>query len=230
MVVFTAITLPEAALLIAGQVMLMISGIMCAYMAVSAVEGLHDASSGTESIYEKAEQFAKNSTILIVSVFEFLMSAKELVQNLRSNMDRFTRILQKQKKQTVSGIIEAKRFYSAEQYANYYEALKSIRSCLTDEETEKYLQQIICHMDSNQWRDVVEMIYKCRKEKKDTLDKDDLQHMLDVMEEGRKDVAEYVGANKKAWIYETWAKIKTEDEFREYTLKIGRKSLALKRY
>lgn len=68
---------------------------MCAYMTVSAVEGLYDVSSGTESIYETADQFAKKSTILIVNVFGSLMSAEELVQNLSSNMDRFTRILRK---------------------------------------------------------------------------------------------------------------------------------------
>lgn len=222
-VVFTAITLPEAALLIAGQVMLMMSGIMCAYMAVSAVEGLYDASSGTGGIYEKAEQFAKNSTILIVNIFGAFMSAKELVQNLSSNMDRFTRILQRQEKQTVPEIIEEQRFYSAEQYANCNDALNGIKSCLEDQETEKFLQQKICNMDSDQWRDVIEMLQKCRKETKDTLDKDDLQHMLDAMEDGRKDVAEYVGANKKARIYETWAKIKDDKEFNRYALEIGRK-------
>lgn len=192
-------------------------------MTVSAVEGLYDASSGTGSIYEKAEQFAKNSIILIVNVFGSLMSAKELVQNLSSNMNRFMRILRKQKNQTVPEIIEEQRFYSAEQYANCNDALNGIKSCLEDQETEKFLQQKICNMDSDQWRDVIEMLQKCRKETKDTLDKDDLQHMLDAMEDGRKDVAEYVGANKKARIYETWAKIKDDKEFNRYALEIGRK-------
>lgn len=222
MVVFSAITIPEAALLIAGQVALMLSEVMCAYMAVSAVEGLYDASSGTGGIYEKAEQFAKNSTILIVNIFGAFMSAKELVQNLSSNMDRFTRILQRQEKQTVPEIIEEQKFYSVEQYANCNDALNGIKSCLEDQETEKFLQQKICNMDSDQWRDVIEMLQKCRKETKDTLDKDDLQHMLDAMEDGSGDVAEYVRIHKKARLYEEWARIKTEDEFKEYALEIGR--------
>ena len=221
-VVFTAITIPEAALLIAGQVMLMMSGIMCAYMAVSAVEGLYDASSGTGGIYEKAEQFAKNSTILIVNIFGAFMSAKELVQNLSSNMDRFTRILQRQEKQTVPEIIEEQRFYSAEQYATYTAALEAVKSCLADQEAVKYLQQKICAMESDQWRDAVEMVQKCRKETKDLLDKDNLEHMLDAMEDGSGDVAEYVRIHKKARLYEEWARIKTEDEFKEYALEIGR--------
>ena len=214
---------PEAALvMLAGEAAVVVGGMMSAYMAVNAVKGLYGTSDGTGSIYEKAEEFAKNSTILIVNVFGTMMSARELAQNLSKNFGRFNRILQKQKEKSIGQIIQDEELYHAEAYTGWQDAMNQIKGNLTDSNAERDLQKAIQHMREEQWRDIMETVQKCRKELGERLDQDDIKCMLEAMGDEEKDIPRYVKAQKRTRMYAAWSTIKNGDDFEKYALEIGR--------
>ena len=221
-VILTTAALPETVILVAGQIALMVSGMMGVFMTVSAAEGLYDTTQENGGIYDKAEKFAKNSIFLIVNVFGTFMSAKQMAEWMSNGGGRFERILKKQKDQSVFEIIQDEREYPVEQFETLRDSYDRLYDYVGDKAACDWLVYQVGALEEDQWRAAVKTAQKCRKELGEKLDKDDIICMLDAMGDEEQDVAGYVKAQKKARMYAAWSTIKNGDDFEKFALEIGR--------
>lgn len=227
--VITAIAMPEAAVMIAGEALFMVSGMLSTFMIISAVEGLYDTTIGNESIYQKAEQFSKNSTVLIISAFGAFMSAEKLAETMSGNFSRFEHLLLKQKDQSVGEILETERKYPIQKYEKCEDAIQDMAAYVNGKEVQYYLADTSRCMSDEQWRDYMQMVMECRESVGENLDKEDIKLIVENLDENKnkEDIFEAVKKQKKAQMYMAWSEIKSEAEFNECATAIGKKELSV---